>query len=137
MACTTREVAMPDIAGPSEFAASISLTATPDSIISNGFQQSQVVVTVRDANGMPKKDVPLWLFVLPATGSLSNPSPFTDSHGQARSTYTPPVASPFTYGSPPTTVVVTATIVGSNAQTVVPSTVSIQVLAPPAPTRAP
>jgi hypothetical protein len=133
MACTTRETVVPGLAGPSEFATSVALTVTPDSIISNGFQQSQVVITVRNSDGMPKRNVPLQLVVSPAFGTMSNPSPFTDSNGQARSTYTPPISSPFAYGTSPTIVTITAVVVGANYQTAMTSTVSIQVMAPPVP----
>ena len=50
-ACTVHGDKTPPLAGPSEFATSITVTATPDSIAQDGASQSSIAVTARDVNG--------------------------------------------------------------------------------------
>ena len=52
--CTVKEVEAPPLSGPSDFALSFQITATPDSLSQDGGSQSTVVVRAFDANGAPK-----------------------------------------------------------------------------------
>ena len=49
--CTLERAAMPPLAGPSEFALSLSMTATPDQILQDGNATSVVEAVARDASG--------------------------------------------------------------------------------------
>jgi hypothetical protein len=49
--CGLDEVEIPDFDGPSELGLSISLTASPDIVVADGFSSSLIQATVRDQNG--------------------------------------------------------------------------------------
>jgi len=49
--CGFNGVEVPELVGPSELATSVSLTATPDVMVADGFSTSLVTATVRDQNG--------------------------------------------------------------------------------------
>jgi hypothetical protein len=49
--CGLDEVDIPEIEGPSELGLSISLTASPDIVVADGFSSSLIQATVRDQNG--------------------------------------------------------------------------------------
>src|SRR5438105_7934510 len=74
-------------AGPTDFAQSVSITATPDNITQDGASQSSIVVRVFDAKGQPTVGVPIRLEILSGGqvvdfGSLSTKSIVTGSDGR-------------------------------------------------------
>lgn len=138
-ACTTHDTLVPDLAGPSELATSVRVTATPDSIVRDGFSQTQVVVIARDPNGAPIPGIQFRLATsVGSWGTFSTSTPVTGSDGRAVATFTPPAASVFTYGAPPTVISIYATAIGTNYQTASTMSADVQLLYPavPAPTAA-
>ena len=98
-ACTVHQTTAPSLSGPSEFATSVAITATPDSINQDGGSQSSIQVSVHDANGRPASNQVVRLDVLVNEsqadfGTLSARTIVTGSDGVARATYTAPPASP-------------------------------------------
>ncbi len=103
-ACTVHQVDTPPLAGPSEFALSLQLTATPDSIVQNGVDTTQLRVIARDANGRPVSNLGFNLQVTNNGnavdwGALSSRTIYTGADGTASATYTAPAAPP--QGAPP------------------------------------
>jgi PKD domain/Invasin, domain 3 len=103
-ACTVSNTEIPDLAGPSEFALSLTVSATPDTIRHDGVDSSVIVVTARNAQAQPVSGLAVRLDVFtnggaPADfGTLSSRSIVTGSDGTARATYTapptPPISAP-------------------------------------------
>jgi PKD repeat protein len=122
-ACTIHEANTPSPTGPSEFAQTIRVTATPDTISQDGSSRSQVVVTVLNSAGQASAGVAVRLDmmvggVLQDFGSLSARSVVTGADGKANAVYTapaPPPAGTVAAGSG-TTVSIVATAIGSDAQ---------------------
>ncbi len=99
VSCTVKQTDVPGLTGPSEFATSIRLTATPDTIRHDGVDSSSMLVSVADVNGSPVAGLQLRLDILtddgPADyGVLSQRTVSTGSDGRARFTYTAPPAPP-------------------------------------------
>ncbi len=97
--CMVHKAETPDLAGPSEFALSFGLTATPDAISHDGGSQSTIAVKAYDANGKPKPSVRfrLDMFVgsTPADyGTLSVKEVVTAADGRATVVYTAPPPPP-------------------------------------------
>jgi PKD domain len=136
--CTVRKTDIPDVTGPSTFAVSLSVQATPDNITADG-SQSSVVASVVDANGAGVANVPLQVDIttvgdLPVQyGSLSARTIYTGSNGRANAVYAAPVASAFQAGGPPSLVWITVTPIGSNYETAIPQHAAIKVTPPPVP----
>src|SRR2546428_5876488 len=65
-ACTVHSTDVPSLSGPSEYALSLNIIASPDSIVRDGISQSIVVVTARDTNGKGLPSVPLRVDMLVA-----------------------------------------------------------------------
>jgi PKD repeat protein len=96
---------------PSEFALSVTLTATPDQLPRDGSSQATVSVLVRDAQGKPVSGQRL--SVGSSVGSVSQSSVVTNSEGRATFTFTAP---PFgTVGNTAVVQVVPVSADGSNA----------------------
>lgn len=98
-ACTVQQANVPGLTGPSEFATSIKLTATPDTIRHDGVDSSSIVVSVTDVNGGPVANLQLRIDIManggPADyGAVSQRTVSTGSDGRARVTYTAPPAPP-------------------------------------------
>lgn len=94
-ACTMKSQEQPPLTGPSEFATSIKVQATPDTLSLDGASQSVVVVTVRDAASQPMRNVPLRADIVVGEqvvdfGSLSTKAIVTNSEGRATMVYTSP-----------------------------------------------
>lgn len=140
-ACTVSQTETPALTGPSTFATSVRVTASPD-VLSLGQsattlgQASQIVVNAFDGNGLPKtsQTVRLETFVNGAAsdcGQLSPRTVITGSDGRALAVFTAP-------GTPPNcpsfnsdgTVTVRATPVGSQASTAAASSVDIAMVLP-------
>ncbi|HEY7288914.1 MAG TPA: PKD domain-containing protein [Vicinamibacterales bacterium] len=120
----------PALTGPSTFAQSLRLTATPDSITQDGRSQSSVTVTVFGPNGAPTSGVALRLDMavggqLADFGTLSARTVVTANDGTARAVYTAPPPGPDSVIS---AVSIVATPVGTDAQASNLSTVSIRLV---------
>jgi PKD repeat protein len=94
-ACSVSPTSTPPLAGPSGFALSFALTATPDSISQDGASQSSIVVTALDVNGKAVSGVTFRLNMFVggqpgAYGTLSGSTIVTGSNGQANVVYTAP-----------------------------------------------
>jgi PKD repeat protein len=81
--CTVKDVDAPALSGPSTFARSITLTASPDTIAQNGLAQSEIRITATDPSGRPL-NIPLRAEiyvggVIQDFGTLSTKSPITNS----------------------------------------------------------
>jgi PKD repeat protein len=94
-ACTVHKTEAPALSGPSEFALSLSMTATPDSINQDGSSQSSVRVSAKGPDGRPVSGLPLRVDMqvhglLQDFGTLSARSIVTGSDGVAQTVYTAP-----------------------------------------------
>jgi hypothetical protein len=159
-ACTVSSTTVPPLAGPSGFALSFALTATPDSISQDGASQSSITVTARDANAktIPGLTFRMDMFVggVPGDyGTLSGKTLVTGSDGRANVIYTAPPAppagaillgcAPLATGNPlpGTCVTISATPIGTGfsggtvSQVVVIHLVPIGIILPPAGTPTP
>jgi PKD repeat protein len=93
--CTVHDTEVPPLTGPSEFATSIRVTATPDTINQDGASQSAIVVTAIDASGKAASGLPMRLDILVSGvpvdfGTLSARNVVTGSDGRANVVYTAP-----------------------------------------------
>lgn len=116
--CTMKNQEPPPLTGPSEFATSINLTATPDVINQDGASQSVVNVHVRDINAQPVPNVSLRADIFVGGiaadfGRLSARNIATDSNGRASVVYTAP-AGPVNDVDNGTVVSVAMTPLGTN-----------------------
>ena len=90
-ACTMDKAKAPSLAGPSEFALALSMTATPDVVDRDGESRSMVWVTVRDANNKPLANQRVALWVTPINGgTISADDVTTGSDGRVSVLYTAP-----------------------------------------------
>jgi PKD repeat protein len=123
--CTVHRTEAPPVAGPSEFALSFGVSATPDSISQDGGSQSAIVVRAFDANGAPKAGVAFRLDMLVGGvpvdyGTLSFKSVVTGTDGRAMSVYTSPAPlpagaeMPTCAGLPGNCVTISATPIGTD-----------------------
>jgi PKD repeat protein len=113
-ACTTSQVEVPGLAGPSELALSIRVAAIPDSISQDGASQSSIVVTAFDSKGKACGSLPVRLDMsvggsIQDFGTLSARTIVTGSNGQASAVYTAPAAPPPSSGGSGTMVTIVAT----------------------------
>lgn len=98
-ACTVSPSEAPSLTGPSEFALSVAVTASPDTISQDGQSLSTVGVSARDANGRPLSNVAFRLDLQvdgePSDyGTLSVRTIVTGSDGRATATYRAPAPPP-------------------------------------------
>lgn len=98
-ACSVQQTEVPSLTGPSEFALSIDIEASPDTIRQDGIDRSTIVVTARDVNGAPRSGVTFRLDMLteagPAEyGTLSSRTVTTGGDGRVQVTYTAPPPPP-------------------------------------------
>jgi serine protease len=122
--CTVNQSDIPSITGPSEYALSVGVTATPDTLTQDGGSTSSINVSAFGPNGEPKPGVTfrLDLFAdstdLIDAGTLSAKTLVTGSNGQASALYTAPrsvAGDASTCNSlPGGCVTITATPVGTN-----------------------
>jgi hypothetical protein len=94
-ACTVHQTDVPSLTGPSEFGLSVTVTAQPDIITRDGFSQSTIGITARDANGAPVSGTQFRVDMAVANalqdfGTLSSRFVFTGSDGRATVRYTSP-----------------------------------------------
>ncbi|HEX2446179.1 MAG TPA: PKD domain-containing protein [Vicinamibacterales bacterium] len=124
----TDGVEVPPLAGPSEFALAVAMTATPDILPEDGTSQAVISIAVRDANAQPLANVQLRVDA--SEGQLSAGTVVTGSDGRASVTFTAPLTT--TPGFDPGKIVEVAAVpVGSNFQNARATTVWIR-LVPPA-----
>jgi PKD repeat protein len=158
-ACTVQETEIPPLAGPSEFALSVSVDANPASITQDGASQSAIVVTARGVDGQPLSGQVFRLDIVvdgvPVDyGQLSGRTVVTGSDGRANAVYTAPPPLPtnaqpetcqpaiFSPSLPGGCVNIVATPIGMNFETVSGRHVQIHlmpagVILPPQPTPVP
>ncbi len=134
-ACTVQDTSIPDLTGPSDFALSLAVTATPDSIGQDGFSQASIVVSARGPNGAPIAGVPIRLDLAAGGtyadfGSLNTKSIVTNGDGRATAIYTAPPAPPLGTAGPFQVVTVLATPSGNNYQTPVTYSADIRLNTP-------
>ena len=63
--CTVQKTEVPALTGPSEFALSISVAASPDTLVAGSTQQAAVSIQARDASGAPKANQAFRLYLEP------------------------------------------------------------------------
>jgi PKD repeat protein len=119
--CTVHQTLAPELTGPSDFAISLRVTATPDRINRDGVSQSAIVVAAFNAAGQPLSGLALRIDmavgdVLQDFGTLSARNLVTGSDGRAATVYTAPPAPPAGSGGTMSSVTIVAIPVGSNAQ---------------------
>jgi PKD repeat protein len=98
-ACSVSQTEAPSLTGPSEFALSVSVSASPDSLSQDGRSNSTISVTARDANGRALSNLPFRLDMLvdgqqADYGTLSSRNVVTGADGRATAVYTAPPAPP-------------------------------------------
>ncbi|HSC28224.1 MAG TPA: PKD domain-containing protein [Vicinamibacterales bacterium] len=140
VACTIDSQEPPPLTGPSEFALSITVSASPDILPQDGHAQSVITVTARDANGSPVRDRTLRAEIQvagarTAFGTLSSSTAVTGGDGRATFVYTAPPPAPAAVLES-THVDIVILPVGTDANNLVPRLASIQVL-PPGPVTSP
>jgi len=129
--CTLEEQQPPALMGPSEFAVSLTVAAMPDVLPTDGRSQSLIAVTVRDAYGLPVRNLSirtetLLNKVVVDLGTLSARNVITDASGRATLTYTAPsIDGEMDTG---TVVEIGMTPIGSNFATAVMRTTAIRLV---------
>ena len=96
-ACTMKKQEAPDLAGPSEYATSVSVAVTPDVITQDGASQGVVTVTARGPNGEALPNLAMRAEIrvdnIPTDfGTLSARNIVTGADGRATLVYTAPAA---------------------------------------------
>lgn len=99
--CSVDSVSTPRPTGPSEFAVSLTMTATPDTLRQDGVAQSTIQVVARDHNALAIAGLSVRLEILANGqtvdfGVLSNRTLTTGSDGRASATYRTPGPPPAT-----------------------------------------
>jgi len=93
--CTMKNQDAPALTGPSEYATSVTVSASPDILSQNGQDQSLVTVMARDADGNPLRNLSFRSEIIVGGvsadfGSLSARNLVTGSDGRATFVYTAP-----------------------------------------------
>jgi PKD repeat protein len=138
--CTVHQTEAPALAGPSDLALSLSMTASPDAVSQDGASQSSIKVTARGPNGAPMAALPLRVDMqvggVPQDfGSLSARTIVTNTDGTAAVVYTAP-PSPVggitgtCNGVPGTCVTILATATGSDFISATPVGTTIRLVPP-------
>jgi PKD repeat protein len=117
-ACGVQNQEAPSLIGPSGFAQSVNLTASPDRLPRDGSSQSMVTVTVRNESGQAVSGQRV--IIGSTAGTLSAAEVVTGSDGRATFSVTAPPS-----GSVGNVIDVFATPVGGNFQSAVTRTLSI------------
>ena len=124
--CGLEKQTAPDLTGPSEFATSVTLTASPEIVARDGASQSVITATVRGINGEPVAGRRLTLGINPSNGgSLSTAEVVTNANGTATVVYTAP-----SIDTPVNTVEVTATPSETNFDNAATRNVAIALVGP-------
>jgi PKD repeat protein len=133
--CSVKDTTTPDLAGPSELALSLNMSATPDTISQDGSSQTLVVVIARDSAGRAVAGLPIRFDVtldgqIVDYGVLSVKTVLTGSDGRASAVYTAPAPPLNSSDIATTTVSVVATPIGTNYANIVPRTVDVRLVPP-------
>ena len=130
-ACTLQDQQPPPLIGPSESSTSISVTAAPDVLPTDGDSTAVVTVTARDAYGIAMRNLSLRAeirldHVAVSLGTLSAQNILTDGSGRATLLYTAPAI----HGDADTGIAVqiTLTPIGSNFANAISRSVSIRLV---------
>jgi PKD repeat protein len=136
-ACTVHQTTPAAPTGPSTFARSVTMKATPDRITQDGASQSAVQVTVMGTDPITFKSAPLAGVTLRLDmafggqivdfGTLSARTVVTGADGTAQTIYTAPSPSPGP-NTPINTVLIRAVPIGTDAQASVNTIVAIQLM---------
>ncbi len=135
-ACTVKETGAPPLTGPSEFGLSLSLQAVPDMVIQDGESRAQIVVTARDPNAQPVRNLALraeiyYRSALVDYGTLSpSRNIVTGSDGKAVVTYTPPPAPAHATDTGDNVVTILITPLGTDYGNAIPRQVQIRLVPP-------
>ena len=134
-ACTLQSQDAPPLAGPSEFALSLAITATPDVLFQDGGSQSVITIVARDHNGQPVAGLGLLVQTVVGStivdyGQLSARSLVTDAQGRATVVYTAPAAPSPPAQASETLVRIYVTPIGDNYDSTFVRDISIR-LTPP------
>jgi PKD repeat protein len=139
VSCTVHKTEAPSLSGPSEFALSILMTATPDSISQDG-SQSSVKIAARGPDGRALTSLPMRVEMMldgvpQDFGTLSARTIVTGSDGVASVIYTAPRQNQSANGGQcpglaGTCVTIVATAIGTNFQAVNPQIVTIRLVPP-------
>lgn len=116
--CSVEEPSAPTVTGPSEFALSVTLSATPGQLPRDGSSQSIVTVVVRNEAGQPVSGQRL--AITSDVGAVSQTQVVTGDDGRATFAFVAPAAE-----SGSNTAVVRAVPLGENFQDQVSRTVTI------------
>ena len=124
----------PALSGPSEFGTSISVSVSPDILTQDGASQSMIVVTARDPNSAPLRNLSLRAEivvdgVLADFGSLSARNIVTGNDGRATLVYTAPLAPAVAVDSG-TVVTIVVTPVGTDFSNSATRSASIRLVPP-------
>jgi PKD repeat protein len=139
-ACTVKKTEQPPLSGPSEFALSLSMSATPDAISYDGGSQSAIRIAARGPDGRGIASLTMRVDtvvngVAQDFGTLSARTIVTGSDGVASVVYTAPRKpaggnTGTCNGLPGTCVTVVATPSGSNFEAANPQLVTIRLVPP-------
>ncbi len=151
--CGLDDVDIPELDGPSAFAAQLQLRATPDLLVADGRSQSVITATFQDENGRPAPNREIFFTIADEDGLFAAIGNFptaegpgfavsvrTDGQGIARIVYQAP---PRTDATADQTVLIAARPIGDDASAAVYRTVRIELrsaeprLFPPNPDNAP
>jgi PKD repeat protein len=130
-ACAITDTQPPPLAGPSEMALSVMLSANPDVLSLDGASQSRIDIETRDVNGQAAPNVPLRLEILADGvvtdfGALSTRTLVTGSNGRASFVYTAPS---FVSGTIPV-LVIGVTPTGNDAANLLRRSITIRLVPP-------
>jgi PKD repeat protein len=91
--CTLESQSAPDLAGPSGFATSLSLTSSPQVLPRDGSSRATITLTARnEVSNAPVAGQRISLTVVPSTAALSSSEVRTGADGRAQVTVTAPPA---------------------------------------------
>jgi PKD repeat protein len=131
--CGLEKTSAPELSGPSEFAQSITLTASPAQLLQDGQSQSVITAIVRNEAGQPAPGVPVNFSVSASDATtvaqLSEQATVTDAAGRATTVLTAPEA-PAVLPTDPLRLTVTATPSGDGLTLPVPRIVTVSLLPP-------
>ena len=100
--CSTDQVTVPGLSGPSELGLSLRLDASPDVLTADGRSTSAIQATIRGQNGQPLAGRAVTFIVTDSSGTqadiggLNHPSAVTGPDGTAQVIYKAPVRTDFT-----------------------------------------
>lgn len=127
--CSLEKQSAPSLTGPSEFALSITMTATPDQLPRDGSSQAVVTIVARDPQGRPVSGQRITLGLsseTPVGTALSTTEVVTGSDGRATFTVRAPTQAGLGGGE----IVITATPIGGNFDNAATRVITIALLGP-------